>query len=266
MSEIVQSVSIANLVNQRQAVVERLEQAFKLIEEADRLARAAHIGMPHIVIDPTRCLRGVVDLTGEYAKPGDSRRAARQSVDRKAWKHLMHESGLRTFLDATAREKWDIQIEDGDFPELTAASIEATFAQLYAARGDMFERGVVECFRKLSWDYKTNEPYKFGERLIIKNLMLAGYTTDRVNELDDLMRVMHVLDGVPQADHRHAMASAIRDAGLYNRTSLENDYIELKWFKVGTGHVRFKRMDLVASLNAIIAKRHPNALASELRR
>lgn len=266
MSEIVQSVSIANLVNQRQAVVERLEQAFKLIEEAGRLARAANIGMPHIVIDPSRCLRGVVDLTGEYAKPGDSLRAARQEVDRKAWKYLMHESGLRTFMDATARANWDSQVVEGDFPELTTAAIDATFSQLYAARGDMFERGVVECFRKLSWDYKTNEPYKFGERIIIKNLMLAGQATDRANELDDLMRVMHVLDGVPQADHRHAMTSAIWDARMHNRTHLENDYIELKWFKVGTGHVRFKRMDLVASLNAIIAKRHPNALASELRR
>ncbi|OFS61766.1 hypothetical protein HMPREF3069_04935 [Achromobacter xylosoxidans] len=266
MSEIVQSISIAKFVNQRQAVIERLDQAFRLIEEADRLARAANVGMPHIVIDPTRCLRGVVDLTGDYARAADSRRAARQAVDRKAWQHLMHESGLRTFLDATARVQWDNQISEGDFPELTAAAVETTFSQLYAARGDMFERGVVDCFRKLSWDYKTNEPYKFGERIIIKNLMLAGHPTDRINELDDLLRVMHVLDGVPQPDHRHAMASAIWDARLYNRTSLENDYIELKWFKVGTGHVRFKRMDLVASLNAIIAKRHPNALASELRR
>ena len=266
MSDIVQSLSIANLVNQRQAVIDRLDQAFKLIEDADRLARAANVGMPHIVVDPWRGLRGVTPLTGEYAKLGESQREARRAVDCKAWQHLMHESGLRTFLDSAARAQWDKQIHDGDFPELTTAAVQATFEQLYAARGDMFERGVVECFRKLSWDYKTNEPYKFGERIIIKHLMVGGYAGDRVNQLDDLLRVMHVLDGVPQADHRHAMASAIWDAQLHGQTRFENEYMELKWFKVGTGHVRFKRMDLVARLNGIVAKRHPNALASELRR
>lgn len=266
MSDIVPSISIANLVNQRQAVIERLNQAFALIEEADKLARIAHIGMPHIVIDPSQSLRNVTPLTGDYVKPAEARRAAELSVDRKAWQYLMNEAGLRTFLDRTARAMWDAQIHDGEFPPLTVASVDATFSQLYASRCVMFERGVVECFRKLSWDYKTNEPYKFGERIIIKNLMRGGYTTDVANELDDLVRVMQVLDGVPQADHRHAMASCIYDAGLRGETRLSNDYMELKWFNVGTGHVRFRRLDLVERMNAIVAKHHPNALACELRR
>ncbi|WP_230080493.1 DUF4942 domain-containing protein, partial [Burkholderia pseudomallei] len=71
------------------------------------------------------------------------------------------------------------QIAEGDVPELTAANIEATFTQLYGARGDMFERGVLECFRQLSWNYKSNEPFRFGRRIILKYLFSGGFLNYR---------------------------------------------------------------------------------------
>lgn len=82
-------------------------------------------------------------------------------IDSRGWNYLRSESGLRTFIDAQAREQWRKQLVNGDVPELTAANIEATFTQLYGVRGDMFERGVIECFRRLSWDYRTNQPFRF---------------------------------------------------------------------------------------------------------
>ncbi len=116
-------------------------------------------------------------------------------------------------MDATARDTWAKQIAEGEVPELTAANIEATFGQLYEARGDMFERGVLQCFRRLSWDYKTNQPFKFGKRVIVTGLMTGGYAGSRAtNELDDLMRVFHVLDGQPEADHRNGMHALISGA------------------------------------------------------
>ncbi|WP_289472880.1 DUF4942 domain-containing protein, partial [Klebsiella pneumoniae] len=89
-------------------------------------------------------------------------------IDTRGWDYLLSESALRTFMDAKAREQWNRQISEGDVPEFTVANIEATFAQLYGARGDMFERGVIECFRRLSWNYRTNQPFKFGKRIIVR--------------------------------------------------------------------------------------------------
>jgi len=84
-------------------------------------------------------------------------------------------------------------------PELTAANIEATFTELYGARADVFERGELECFRRLSWDYRTNQPFRFGKRIILKSLFSYGSLNGHgTNELDDLMRVFHVLDGKPE--------------------------------------------------------------------
>ena len=171
--ELVKSVSIENMVNQRAAVVARLNQALDLIAEAEALAAAANVGFPRLVIDNHYATRGrTLTLSGQYASRDDDARVAMlRTVDGPAWQYLMKESGLRTFMDAEARSKWDNQIHEGDVPELTAENVRATFGALYGSRGEMFERGVLECFRRLSWNYKTNEPFKFGKRIILNYLL-----------------------------------------------------------------------------------------------
>jgi len=265
-TDLVKSISIANLANQRVAVVERIRQALDLLAEAEQLAQAAHLGFPRLVLDNSYCRRGTPVITGEYANRADAQTAIVRTIDTQGWNYLLSESGLRTFMDARAREQWNNQIAEGEVPELTAANIEATFARLYDARGDMFERGVLECFRRLSWNYKTNQPFKFGKRIILKSLFNHGSPNHRAaNELDDLMRVFRVLDGKPEADHRHGIYYLICDAWQARRTEAANDYVHLRWFKNGNGHVTFRRSDLVNQMNLILAKHFPNALASEAR-
>ncbi len=267
MSDLVKSVSIANLASQRAAVVERVRQALDLLGEAQQLASRAHIGFPRLVIDNSYSRRGTVCVTGDYARRDEAETAILHTIDAEGWNYLLQESGLRTLMDATARETWAKQIAEGEVPELTAANIEATFGQLYEARGDMFERGVLQCFRRLSWDYKTNQPFKFGKRVIVTGLMTGGYAGSRAtNELDDLMRVFHVLDGQPEADHRNGMHALISAARHERRRDAENAYLHLRWFKNGNGHATFKRPDLVDKLNLILAKHSPTALAAERRR
>lgn len=166
-TDLVKSISITNLANQRAAVVERVHTALDQLAEAERIAKAAHLGFPRLVLDDCYACRGRPTVTGDYAKRDEAEGAIVRVIDVRGWSYLLSESGLRSFMDAQAREQWDRQLAEGDVPELTAANIEATFAQLYDARGDMFERGVVQCFRRLSWDYKTNQPFKFGKRIIV---------------------------------------------------------------------------------------------------
>lgn len=127
----------------------------------------------------------------------------------------------------------------------------------------MFERGVLQCFRRLSWDYKTNQPFKFGKRIIVRRLLTSGSPNFHVtNELDDLIRVFSILDGKPEPDHRNGAYYLVSDA---RRSEAEHDYFSLRWFKNGNGHLTFKRADLVNQMNKILAKHYPNALASEVR-
>ncbi|MBN3777326.1 DUF4942 domain-containing protein [Burkholderia sp. Ac-20345] len=265
-TDLVKSVSITNLANQRVAVVERVRAALDLLGEAQQLAKAAHLGFPRLVLDESYGCRGRPTITGEYAKRDEAEASMVRIVDIRGWDYLLSESGLRTFMDAKAREQWGNQIAEGDVPELTAANIEATFAQLYGARGDMFERGVLQCFKRLSWSYKTNQPFLFGKRIIVKYLFSQGSSNHHItNELDDLIRVFSVLDGKPEPDHRNGVSGLISDAQRQRKTEAENSYFHLRWFKNGNGHLTFLRPDLVDKMNLILAKHYPNALASEAR-
>ncbi|MCA8094498.1 DUF4942 domain-containing protein [Burkholderia anthina] len=265
-NNLVPSISIANLANQRVAVVERVRAALDLLGEAQQLAKAAHLGFPRLVLDESYGCRGRPTITGEYAKRDEAEAAVVRIIDIRGWDYLLSESGLRTFMDAKAREQWNSQIAEGDVPELTAANIEATFTQLYGARGDMFERGVLECFRQLSWNYKTNEPFRFGRRIILKYLFSGGFLNYRATDkLDDLIRVFFVLDGKPEPDHRHGAHALVAGDRQGRRAEAENDYVHLRWFKNGNAHLTFKRPDLVEQMNRILAKHYPNALAAEAR-
>lgn len=270
----VKSVSIENMVRMRQAVMDRFSQAITLLEEADSMAAAAHVGFPNLEIATHG--RG---RTGTAITSPDARASIRREIDRVAWAYLMDESGLRTFMDAEARKKWTQQLYDtGEIPELTAENVRATFQTMHAARREMFERGVIGCFRRLSWDYKTNNPFRFGKRVILTSVVsvrpwrcnrtgarglsvYAGH--DRANELDDLLRVFHVLDGKPEPDHRQGCYRMVSDAIEGREWGTVTEYFSLAWFKNGNGHLTFKRLDLVEKLNAIIAKHFPGALAHE---
>ena len=277
-TDLVPSVSVANMVNQRAAVLDRLDQAVDLIQEAADLAAAAHLGMPQISVSrefsrnshacSIAAARIKTDSSGrpwtvDASPAADLARALRLGIDCAAWQYLMHESGLRSLMDADARAKWDKAISEGDVPELTDTNVRSTFKMLHDSRGEMFERGVIACFKSLAWCYKTNLPQKFGKRIVMTYLMGAYYGDRKADELDDLQRVMAVLDGKPEPDHRNGVRAALSSQGLRwdnKRGECETEYLHIRTFKNGNGHVTFKRPDLVERMNKIIAKHYPGAL------
>lgn len=277
-TELVPSVSVAAMVNARSAVAGRLRQAFALIQEAADIAAAGHLGMPRIDLSREYARNGANSFsiaaarikTDSSGRPWTTDRCPateletqmRLGIDCAAWQYLMHESGLRSLMDADARKKWDEAIGKGDVPELTDANIRATFKMLHDSRGEMFERGILACFKGLSWCYKTNQPQKFGRRIVVSHL--DGYYSSCSDRLSDLDRVFHVLDGKPEPDHRAGIMAELRAANLVgygNKAGVhEGHYMTVRTFKNKNAHITFKRQDLVDGMNRVIAKHYPGAL------
>src|SRR4051794_30750987 len=106
-TELVKSLSIDNLVNQRTAVIERIDKAVELIREAAQIAAAGHLGMPRLMVS-NGFGRGSAERTIADARVGtrsdgsawehegsdraDVDRIVRLGVDAGAWQYLMHES------------------------------------------------------------------------------------------------------------------------------------------------------------------------------
>lgn len=251
---LVKSVSIENMLNQRQAVIDRVAHAKKLIIEAVEIATAAHLHKYGTFLGD-RYEQQPIDMMNPSADD------VKKRLDYNGWNHLLSESGLKSLMDADARKKWDSNMQSGEFPELTIENINNTFRNLHASRKDMFERGVINCFRRLSWDYKTNSPFRLGKRIILSWFYNGwGVVSSGCDSVDDLLRVMHILDNVPEPDHRQGTYATCCNQEISKSFFFENDYISLRWYKKGTAHITFKRPDLVEEMNRIIAKHYPGAL------
>lgn len=83
----------------------------------------------------------------------------------------MQHSGMLALMDAQARDEWYNSLEKDNIPAISDANILSTFMQLHQNKGEVFERGGINVFKGLSWNYKTNSPCKFGSKIIVDGLV-----------------------------------------------------------------------------------------------
>lgn len=161
-------------------------------------------------------------------------------------------------------------MKGGEIPAISEANILSTFEQLHQSKEEVFERGIINVFKGLSWDFKTNSPCSFGKKMIINSLVTYnrwGYSLGggwRRDQLADLERMLHLLDGKPIPDNRGDVTTRLMDhVSLQNGSHIyEDDYFSIRYFQKGTGHITFKRPDLVDKMNDIVAKNFPSMLPS----
>lgn len=204
-------------------------------------------------------------------KPDTAMKAITRNIDRGIWRDLMKRSGMLSLMDGQARDEWYNSLEKDDIPAISEANILSTFKQLHQNKGEVFERGVINVFKGLSWCYKTNSPCKFGSKIIINGLVkydrwgfCLGYGWQR-DRLADLERMLHLLDGKPIPDNRADVVRRLDDhVNQQKMTSAvyEDDYFTIKYFQKGSAHITMKRSDLVEQLNDIIARHYPGMLAA----
>lgn len=194
-----------------------------------------------------------------------------RNIDRSIWRDLMLKSGMLTLMDAEARSQWAKNLEEGDLPAISEANILSTFEQLHHNKQDVFERGIINVFKGLSWDYKTNNPCYFGKKIIVNNLVKHdrwGYSLNwgwRRDQLADLERMLYLLNGKAIPDNRHDISIRFMDFVRDNphQQIFEDELFTIRYFQKGSGHITFKRLDLVDKMNDIVAKHFPSALSAK---
>ena len=83
-------------------------------------------------------------------------KAITRNIDRGIWRDLMQRSGMLALMDAQVRDEWYNSLEKDDIPAISEENILNTFEQLHLNKGEVFERGVINVFKGLSWNFKTN--------------------------------------------------------------------------------------------------------------
>ncbi|MCW7764558.1 DUF4942 domain-containing protein [Photorhabdus luminescens] len=255
--EIILSVSIEKIISYRDHILKLIDQAIDILNQSQSLS--LEIGGGKLSDWEIRF--------GGYGKEDILKRITKIN-DRIIWSSLMYKSGMFSLMDEQARDDWERNLDQGDFPEITMENIEASFEQLSREKNEIFERRVINFFKKLSWDYKTNIPYKFGKKIIMSNLVEYnnswGFSicSSGSNKLDDLERIFNILDGINFKNHRNSIGILFYEhlRNSKEATEYKGDYFNIRYFKKGTGHILFNRLDLLEKLNDIIVRHYPNAL------
>ena len=204
-------------------------------------------------------------------KTDKAMKAITRNIDRRIWRELMNKSGMLSLMDAQARDEWHKSLDKDDIPAISEDNILSTFRQLHQIKEEVFERGVINVFKNLSWDYKTNNPCYFGKKIIVNNLVKYdkwGYSLSwgwRRDQLADLERMLFLLDGKTIPDNRHDVTIRLMDFIRDNprQQVFEDELFTVHFFQKGSGHITFKCMDLVEKMNSIVAKHYPGMLAAQ---
>ncbi|HDG9808928.1 TPA: DUF4942 domain-containing protein [Raoultella planticola] len=264
-NELILSTSIERVVTGRDSALKQIEQ---LIEQLDAISRlTSEIGggtAQDWAMKPGHRYDSWLTEKADKAMP-----AVTRNIDSSIWRDLMLKSGMMALMDAQARDQWHKSLEEGDLPTISEANILSTFELLHLNKMEVFERGIINVFKGLSWDYKTNSPCSFGKKIIINNLVSHnrwGFSLNwgwRRDQLADLERMLFLLDGKPIPDNRgdvtNCLMAHIRDNP--DKDVYEDEFFLIRYFQKGTAHLTFKRLDLVERMNDIIAKHYPGMLA-----
>lgn len=264
-TDVICSTSIERIVTGRNAALAQIETLIHQLDDISTLTRSVggKTALDWAMKQDFRCGCWLLE------KKETAMKAITRNLDRSIWRDLMQRSGMLAIMDAQAREQWYNSLEKDDIPEISEATIFGTFEQLHQSKGEVFERGVINVFKGLSWDFKTNNPCKFGAKIIVTGLVKCdrwgfglnwGWQRDR---LADLERMLMILDGKPVPDNRADVTRRLGDHIHENRHSnrYEDEMFAIKYFQKGTAHITIKRQELVDKLNSIIAKHYPSMLS-----
>ncbi|EHG2619515.1 DUF4942 domain-containing protein [Salmonella enterica] len=267
-TDVICSTSIERIVTGRNAALTQIELLIHQLAEISTLTHSigGKTAPDWAMKQDFRCGCWLLEKTETAMK------AITRNLDRGIWRDLMERSGMLSIMDAQAREQWYNSLEKDDIPAVSEANILSTFKQLHLNKGEVFERGVINVFKSLSWNYKSNSPCKFGSKIIVNGLVKCdrwGYSLNwswQRDRLADLERMLMLLDGKPVPDNRADVTRRLGDHIHKNRGSnrYEDGMFKIKYFKKGTAHIIFKRPELVDRLNDIIARHYPGMLSTVL--
>lgn len=261
---LIPSVAIDKILAHRQAGLDAIGTVMaglvKAMEELNAAGCDYHNGMS---------FSHAVEKSVQYCdRPDIWKKMVTREVDRKIWHKLMSDTGMLTLMNSDQLSEWHTSLYSDNMPEATLDNVLASFKQLHADSAMMIEKGILSLFKKLSWDYKTNNPRMFGKKIIMNWLLEvhrwgASVRSDAQARIDDLEKAFCLLDKKPVPDFRDGAGvgfSGYVSKHGFDGERFECEYFSVRYFKKGSGHVTFLRPELVDMMNDVLSRHYPHAL------
>lgn len=251
-TDLAKRTTVTELVATFQQAEAEIRDAFATISRAERrlndafmMGECRHMGV--------RSRYGGHRL--DFGSPDD----ALVDVRRDAWRAIVERLELRRMMSIERWHRLERELADLEPPPITVEKVSAFAAQYVEAIPEMATEAVTEVFewlRPRRSKLKTNSELEVGERVILPRVVEAKWMGPgfRVNyhyqqNLTALENVLHALDGDGQV--AKAYDSALKTAIEASEEGVgETELFEFRACKNGNLHLRFKRVDLLARLNA----------------
>jgi len=258
-TDLIKKESIAELTAHRDRAIELYGRAIDLLMEASKALNMAAPGNKYSIVEPND-FRWIE--TEQHAR--ELVESLTKRVDQKVWRYLLDASGLGSLMDRTAKDEFHAQIEKNP-PAATLDNVCATMLTKASEAGTIFERGLIEAFRKLDKSYRTNSTFKIGNKIVMKGALSAvdskwkslrhwAFYRKADDELLDIERTLSILDGNAPCGRMSGVVAAIDTATRDGEDHAETEYFSVRIFMNGNLHVTFKRSDLIEKANIIVAK------------
>lgn len=178
-----------------------------------------------------------------------------------AWRYVFETTEITRFMCADDIEKMRKQLDDGEkLPDFTTENVPSVMTANLGNIDDYINKLAHAVFKTLTpWrgyddQYKTNHNPGIGKKYIwcylISNWCGLSLNYRQHDSLNEIQKLFLLLDGEPSTDYTWSQAidKELRDGAK----TYENEYIKIKAFKNGNGHLEFKRMDLIDRINAMV--------------
>lgn len=256
-SQITRRQTVTEIVAVYQRAAERIREGFAVLAQAEADLNAAFVldGSGHLYIGDQW------HRYPDFKRPDDTL----ERLKRDTWRYIVERLELSRFLSVARAEELRQTLEKGELPPITVEAV-MEFADSYiAALPDILGEAVGEVFEWLrprggtrAARLKTNTELEVPRKVIVGYAVERGWGASayRVSYYSDpqitaLENVFSALDGRGQItrSHRSDLANAINLCGADGRG--ETRYFRFRCCKNRNLHIEFKRLDLLARLNAI---------------
>lgn len=215
-----------------------------------------------------------------------------------AWRSVFDKMEFRRFLDKKQTDEFIRDIERNANIPFTKENIKGTLENVFMQRRKLFEKSVANVFDELTRyhngntshteGWKTNDSYKVNTKLVFPwgcefdhkymHTFSLRYGSGSIDIYNDLDRILCVLDGVKfeecltigqaleyrfrQMKTKHSAVGAEYSTG---NNTVQSMYFEIKFWKKGTVHLKFKDLKLWEQFN-VMASRGKKWLGEETQR
>ena len=202
-----------------------------------------------------------------------------RALRRAAWTHVFDQMEFTKWLDSVQTDVLMRDMERNSSIAFTATNIKGTLTNIFLQRKQLFEQSVWNVFQALTRHFKgnatgdigsgdgrsgwkSNDSYKVNLKLVFPYGCRYSYggfdiysTREAGTIYSDLDRILAVLDGT-KFEEIHTVCRALESSFRSYRgqpRACESTYFDIRYFKKGTVHLKWKRKDLWQAFNTTAA-------------